>query len=172
MAYYERSMNVTYACKQCERVYRRELTAAENGYACECGYITPVETEAIADGEVSRCAVCPSSELFVRKDFSQRLGVTIVVVGLASSCIPWYFGNWFATFALLFATALADVLLYLFVGNVLQCYRCHAEYRGLPDLEGHAPFSLEVHERHRQQLARLAQAEAQLHGSGSRTHTS
>ena len=151
-------MNTTFACPKCERARRRELPGGAGELVCDCGNIVKVNDGAVVDGRVACCAVCPSRELFVRKDFSQRLGVAIVVTGLAASCIPWYFGNWFGTFAILFATALADVLLYLFVGNVLQCYRCHAEYRGLPDLAGHEPFSLEVHERHRQQKARLEQA--------------
>lgn len=160
-------MKITHACPNCGQVARRELPAPVSELECACGHSIAVDNGAVEGGRVTRCAVCPSRELFVRKDFSQRLGVTIVVAGLAASCIPWYFGNWFGTFAILFATALADVLLYLFVGNVLQCYRCHAEYRGLPDLAGHAPFSLEVHERHRQQQARLEQA----NGPRARTYT-
>ena len=58
---------------------------------------------------------------------------------------------------ILFATALIDVVLYVVMGNVLECYRCHAQYRGLPSLEGHEGFNLEVHERYRQQAARLRQ---------------
>jgi hypothetical protein len=61
------------------------------------------------------------------------------------------------TYGVLFATALIDVVLYLTVGNVLQCYRCHAQYRGLPGLEHHQPFNLETHEKHRQQRIRLQQ---------------
>jgi hypothetical protein len=160
---YHALMNITHACTKCQRVRRQELPEAGGELVCDCGHVAKVNDGAIADsvdgGRVACCAVCPSRELFVRKDFSQRLGVAIVVAGLAASCIPWYFGDWLGTFAILFATALADVLLYLFVGNVLQCYRCHAEYRGMPDLAGHEPFSLEVHERHRQQKARLEQAQ-------------
>mgnify|MGYP000497104993 CR=1 FL=1 len=32
--------------------------------------------------------------------------------------------------------ALQDLLLYVLMGNVLECYRCHAQYRGLPSLAG------------------------------------
>ncbi len=94
----------------------------------------------------------------MRKDFPQGLGVTIVTVGLAASCVPWYFHNWYGTFALLFATALLDVVLYLVMGDMLQCYRCHAQYREAPGLDKHEAFRLETHERHRQQRARLANA--------------
>jgi hypothetical protein len=93
--------------------------------------------------------------LFVRKDFSQRLGVAIVVAGFLISSVFWYYRMPLWTYGVLFATALIDVVLYLTVGNVLQCYRCHAQYRGLPGLEHHQPFNLETHEKHRQQRIRL-----------------
>ncbi len=115
-------------------------------------------SDVLADGEIHRCLVCPSKELFVRKNFPQGLGVTIVAVGLLASCIPWYFHQWYTTFAILFATALIDVILYVTVGNLLQCYRCHTQYREVAGLDEHKPFDLEVHERHRQQLARLKEA--------------
>jgi hypothetical protein len=57
----------------------------------------------------------------------------------------------------LFATALIDVILYFAVGNVLQCYRCQAQYRGIPGLENYTGFNLETHEKHRQQKIRLAE---------------
>jgi hypothetical protein len=100
--------------------------------------------------------VCPSVDLFVRKDFPQRLGVALVVVGIVASSIAWGFGRPLETFAILFATALADVVLYLVVPDALMCYRCGAEYRSVPGQERHGAFNLETHERHRQQVARMA----------------
>lgn len=153
-------MNVTFACPDCEREVRLELTGdAQQQLACpHCQRHWPLPAGAIADNRVSRCVVCPSTDLFVRKDFSQRLGVLIVVTGFVLSSVTWYFHQIIATYAILFATALIDVVLYIVVGNVLQCYRCQAQYRGLLDLESHAAFSLETHERHRQQAARMDSA--------------
>jgi hypothetical protein len=84
------------------------------------------------------------------------LGLLIVVGGFALSCVTWYFYWMYLTFAILFATALVDMVLFLVVGDSLTCYRCHAEYRHLPSMTEHGPFSLETHERYRQQAARLA----------------
>jgi hypothetical protein len=86
------------------------------------------------------------------------LGVSIVVVGFIASSIAWGFHMIYTTYAILFATALIDVTLYFLVGNVLQCYRCRAEFRQLADLSRHEPFHLETHERYRQQAARLRAA--------------
>jgi hypothetical protein len=70
-----------------------------------------------------------------------------------------------ATFAILFATALIDLLLYLFVPDCVACYRCGARYRG-PGADGFAPFDLETHERHRQQVARLHELTARPPAGG------
>lgn len=111
------------------------------------------------EGRLTRCIVCPSTDLFVRKDFPQGLGVAIVVLGFAVSCITWYLYMVMATFAVLFATALADLALYLIVGDSLVCYRCRARYRDVDEIDQHEHFDLETHERYRQHAARLAQTE-------------
>ncbi len=51
-----------------------------------------------------------------------------------------------------------DVVLYLTMGNVLECYRCHAQYRGLPEFDDYEQFDLEAYEKHRQQSLRLKEA--------------
>lgn len=148
-------MNVTYLCPHCEATTRAEFTDESSELTCRrCGGVVSVPRGAVQGEEVHRCLVCPSTDLYLRKDFSQALGVTIVAVGLAASCIPWYFHWWYGTYAILFATALIDVILYLFTGNMVQCYRCQAQYRGVTESERHGAFNLEVHEKHRQQMAR------------------
>lgn len=122
-------------------------------------------TNAVANGRVSRCIVCPSEELYVRKDFPQQLGIAIVVVGIVLTTITWYYRLIYLTFGIFFATAAIDFVLWLVMGNVLQCYRCQARYRGVEGLEGHGGFDLETHEKHRQQLIRLAEAQTSENSS-------
>lgn len=149
-------MNVTFACPACGEPATAELDLQPAAICCaSCGERLSVPVGALSRGEVHRCVVCPSTELFVRKDFPQRLGVAIVVVGFAASCISWGFYHVYLTFGILFATALVDVVLYALVGESLTCYRCHAEYRGLERMHDHRGFDLETHERYRQQAARL-----------------
>jgi len=150
-------MNVSFSCPKCEHGQRREFDEQTSEIACErCGYTVEVPDDSVTAGRLHRCLVCPSTELFVRKDFNQRLGVTILVLCLGASCVTWFYHMPYATFGVLGATALLDALLYyVFVGNQLQCYRCRAEYRGVEGLERYEPFDLEIHERHRQQLIRL-----------------
>jgi hypothetical protein len=114
------------------------------------------DVPALDSDRLDRCLVCPSSDLFVRKDFPQRLGVAIVVGGFLASSIAWYFHMVLTTFGILFASAFLDVCLYLVMGNVLECYRCHAQYRDVAQLETHPAFDLETHERYRQAAQRAA----------------
>ena len=148
-------VTLTARCPFCKETIR---TPIEIGQAVDCPLCERRLTDECPDLEptgTKRCITCPSTELFVRKDFPQRLGVAIVFAGFIASSVAWYYHQVIVTFAILFATALIDVLLYIFMGNVLECYRCHAQYRGLPSLEGHEGFELEVHEKYRQQAARL-----------------
>jgi hypothetical protein len=151
-------MNIEFLCPHCHDASRSDLPSEASGFACaRCGEQVIVPPGAVDDGGLRRCLVCPSTDLFVRKDFPQRLGVGIVTLGIAASCVAWGYHELILTFVILFATALIDVVLYLVVPNALMCYRCGALYRGAPGLETHCSFNLETHERHRQQKARLAE---------------
>ena len=151
-------MQVTFRCPHCDATARASLALDGSPVVCpECEL--PLGSTTEGSDQLVRCLVCPSTELYVRKDFSQKLGVTIVVIGFVLSSIAWYYRQPLLTYGILFATALVDVVLYATVGDMLQCYRCHAQYRGLETLDRHAPFSLEPHERYRQQEIRLQAAE-------------
>ena len=153
-------MNVTYRCPSCQQTTEAEFGPQSANVACaRCGTQIEIPPGAVTAERLSRCLVCPSTELFVRKDFSQALGVTIVVIGFAISSVFWYYRMPLWTYGVLFTTALIDVVLYVTVGNLLHCYRCQAQYRDVPGLAQHEPFDLETHEKHRQQKARLEHAE-------------
>ncbi len=156
-------MNVTFRCPHCDQLAIAPLTEPATEFACSsCQATFQPSASAIQDGIVQQCLVCPCRELYVRKDFSQAVGVTIVVIGFVISSVFWFYRMPIWTYATLFASALIDVVLYLTVGNVLQCYQCQAQYRGLKMLEEpggeHEGFDLETHEKHRQQQIRLARA--------------
>jgi hypothetical protein len=155
-------MNVTFACPRCEAGSTVELASGAQSVECPaCHAVLDAPADAWVDDELRRCLVCGSGDLFIRKDFPHRLGLLIVVGGFAASCITWYFYWMYLTFAVLFATAAADMALYFIVGESLVCYRCRAEYRQLAATAGHAPFNLETHERYRQQAARLTASRTQ-----------
>ena len=150
-------MNITFSCPKCDADARLNVSTLDKQFVCpHCQQAIRIPEGAYHDGSLDRCLVCPSTDLYVRKDFPQRLGVALVAVGVVGSSIAWAYTNIFWTFGILFATALIDVVLYMIVGDSLMCYRCQAQYRQLEDMGRHEGFNLETHERYRQLDARLA----------------
>ena len=148
-------MHVTYACQACNTAIRHEFDESTTALSCpHCQQQIKLPAGAVEGRRVRRCLVCPSYDLYVRKDFPQRLGVLLVTIGIIGSSIAWYYTSLAWTFGILFATALADLLLFTLVGNALMCYRCGAQYRGVAEMESHGPFNLETHEKYRQLAAR------------------
>ena len=149
-------MNVTYNCPACHRTTRAQLASDTASIACShCQQRVNVASGAISGKQIHRCLVCPSTELFARKDFPQRLGVALVIIGFVGSSIAWFNYQVLLTFTILFVTALVDLVLYIVMGESLTCYRCHAQYRGFEEIERHGGFDLETHERYRQRAARV-----------------
>lgn len=151
-------MNITFRCPRCDAESRTDVPVGATHFACpQCQVDFPVPPGSVEGGELQRCLICPSTDLFVRKDFSQRLGVVIVTIGFVASSIAWAYYHIYLSFAILFATALTDVIFYFTVGDCLTCYRCQATYRATPQGR-HGAFDLAMHERYRQQAARMAGA--------------
>ncbi len=114
---------------------------------CHVEHRMTITDEMRSKNQVDRCAVCGGEELFVRKDFPQRLGVVIVLVfGLAavyaftiSVLIAW---------SILAAAAVLDLLIYAFLGKVTTCYACRAEYRKCSLNAVHEGFDLATSEKY------------------------
>ncbi len=149
-------MNISYHCPACHQANRESLSAAATTLECAAchGPIT-IPAGAITGERIHRCLVCPSSDLYARKDFPQKLGVALVVLGFIGSSIAWAYYMVLLSFAILFGTALLDLVLYIVMGESLTCYRCGAQYRGCEDIEVHGGFDLETHEKYRQLAARM-----------------
>jgi hypothetical protein len=96
------------------------------------------------------CRKCGCRDLFVRKDFPQKVGLTLVVVAavafvvLAASRTSFWLGA-----LLLVAVAAIDAVIYLFVPKITVCYRCRAEFRDAPLNPQHEGFELAVAEKYR-----------------------
>lgn len=153
-------MNVTFRCPECDQPAFAEFGPSSREIACSrCAVRFTIPPGSVTDKKLLHCLICPSTELFIRKDFPQVLGVAIVVLAAVVSSIFWYLHMTWWTYGTLFSAAFIDLLLYLCVGNQLQCYRCQAQYRAVPGLDDHEAFDLETHEKYRQQAARLAEAD-------------
>ncbi|MBI1825632.1 MAG: hypothetical protein HY287_14170 [Planctomycetes bacterium] len=98
-------------------------------------------------GVIDQCAVCRGTEMFIRRDFPQRLGLAIVVVfGVAalyafrtSVIIGW---------SILAAAVVLDLIIYAFIGTATTCYACRAEYRGCKPNPAHEGFDLATSEKY------------------------
>src|SRR5688572_9041588 len=149
-------MNVTFNCPSCEQNARIGFNSDSTELACpHCAQAIEIPPDAVTAGRLHRCLACPSTDLFARKDFPQRLGVALVVFGFIASSIAWANYQVLLSFGILFFTALVDLVLYIVMGESLTCYRCGAQYRGTEEIEKHGGFNLETHERYRQLAARM-----------------
>lgn len=126
------------------------LEGAGESITCpRCGRTHPLKvTDSIRRHQsIDRCAVCGGSELFIRKDFPQRIGLTVVIVaGLAS--VYFLRTNFMLAYGILAAAVLVDLALYLVIGRVTTCYACRAEYRGGRLNPTHEGFDLATSEKY------------------------
>lgn len=96
---------------------------------------------------VDTCAICGNTELFLRKDFPQRLGLFIVL--LAGGASVFYFRtNFLLAYGILTAAVLIDLMIWLMIGRVTTCYACRAEYRKGRLNPAHEAFELARSEKY------------------------
>lgn len=137
---------------------RHDASAAPEAVRCQaCGWSRAVDSRDVADGPPKRCLVCGCTDLWRQKDFPQRLGLAIVAAGAAISTLFIVLVMPATALGVLAFFALADLVLFALMADVLVCYRCGARHRSVSPGTGHARFSLETAERYRQEGARLAQ---------------
>ena len=79
-------MKIHFLCPKCDQTAGVAFEQDTRELRCgHCDHVIPVPENAIHGSHVERCLVCPSDELFVRKDFPQKLGLGIIVAGFALS---------------------------------------------------------------------------------------
>jgi hypothetical protein len=90
---------------------------------------------------VERCPACASDLLYVQRDFNQKVGLGVVVVGaLLAPFTPFY--------SSLIVAALVDAGLYALLPEITVCYRCQAHFRGFARNPRHQAFDLHVAEQY------------------------
>jgi hypothetical protein len=163
-------VNIRLSCPACEYPGRLDAPPAREWQCPRCDHLLRLP-EAAPDPALPACLVCGNGELYRKKDFPHGLGMAILLLAcLASTVTYWLYDKWL-TWAILIGSAAFDGLLYLWVGDVVVCYRCHAHYRGAGPNPAHAPFELTVHERYRQERLRRARLEGEGQGvTGQRVH--
>ena len=144
-------MNVTFRCPHCDQTGRAEFGPDAVDLACPaCQAKWPIPAGTGTNGRLGRCLICPSTELFIRKDFPQKLGLSLVIIAATAFLI---LAAWRAYFylgaSILVTAAMIDAILYVVVPRITVCYRCRAEFRGVPINPQHQGFELAIGEKYR-----------------------
>ena len=149
-------MNIRLFCPECEAPGRLTVPGPGEWQCPRCDRLTHL-AGLKAGADLSACPVCGNHELYKKKDFPHALGMGILVAACLASTVTYgLYAKWL-TWTILLGSAAFDGLLYLYVKDVIVCYRCHAEYRGVTATAAHQPFELTVHERYRQERLRREQ---------------
>jgi hypothetical protein len=139
---------------------RLDLPGPAAWHCPQCDHVLALPAGGVG-AALPACVICGNPELYKKKDFPHGLGMGILVLAcLASTVTYWLYDKWL-TWAILIGSAAFDGLLYLWVKDVVVCYRCGAHHRGLPKHPDYRPFELTVGERYRQERIRREQVQAE-----------
>ncbi len=153
-------MNVRFACPVCEHRARHDLAGPCEWQCSNCDHVIPLHLGA-SGPDLHACVLCGNTELYKKKDFPHWLGLTILTLACLGSIIPYWLYHQWLTWTILLGSAALDGLLYLWVGDVVVCYRCDAHYRQLNPKGEHKRFELGIAERYRQERLRREQVKNQ-----------
>jgi hypothetical protein len=145
-------VKISFCCPVCDYSDRVTLPAAAAWQCPHCDHLLSLPAE--VDPSLPACAVCGNPELYKKKDFPHGLGMTIFVLACVLSVFYYARHEFWVTWAILISSALFDGLLYLWVKDVIVCYRCDAHHRGIVPGPEHKPFELTIGERYRQERIR------------------
>jgi hypothetical protein len=107
-----------------------------------CGLETALELPADVrqSRRLERCPACGNAQLYVQRDFNQKAGLAVVVVGALLAPFTYYLS--------LVGAAALDALLYLMLPEITVCYRCRAHFRGFARNPAHHAFDLHIAEQY------------------------
>lgn len=136
-----REPEIAFACPRCGAEATCGLDGA--GRCAACGAETALDLPPALrnDRLVDRCAACGGPQLYVQRDFNQRAGLAIVIVGAALAPFTPYYSS-------LVVAALVDAVLYAVLPEITVCYRCSAHYRGFARNPRHEAFDLHIAEQY------------------------
>ena len=146
-------MQIRYHCPEdkCVAIIEYEPLESSTGSItcprCHKEHAINVTSTMRNDSLVDCCALCGGTEMFIRKDFPQRLGILIVVV-FGAMAIYFFRTSVLIAWGILAAAILLDLIIYLLIGRVTTCYACRAEYRKCKLSEAHEGFDLATSEKY------------------------
>ena len=132
---------IAFSCPACGK----EACAGLDGVArcAACGKQSELTLSASLRDErlVDACPACGGRQLYLQRDFNQKAGLAIVVLGgLLAPFTPFY--------SSLIVAAAVDAALYALLPEIAVCYRCQAHFRGFRRNPAHQAFDLHVAEQY------------------------
>jgi hypothetical protein len=132
---------IAFACPGCGREATAGLDGRGRCPACGAESTLTVPSDLGQTRRVDRCPACDSDQLYVQRDFNQKAGLAVVVIGAALAPFTPFYSS-------LVVAALIDAGLYLALPEITVCYRCHAHLRGFARNPRHRPFDLHLAEQY------------------------
>jgi len=147
-------MRLLYQCPNCSRSNHADVAPSASELRCACGWNHAVRTDDWVGQTPRRCLVCGNGDLWRQKDFPQKAGLIAIAVQIVVSTWFWYRHEPQWTYLTLALFAVADMVLFAAMPDVLVCYRCRARHRNPGQGAGHSSFDHETAERYRQERLR------------------
>ena len=135
-----RPPEIAFACTSCGAEAQAGLDGRGRCGACGASPVLDVREEVRGSRLLDRCLACGSAQLYVQRDFNQKAGLAVVIVGAVLAPFTYY--------ASLVVAALIDAGLYMLLPEITVCYRCQAHYRGFARNPSHQPFDLHIAEQY------------------------
>lgn len=131
-------MEVDLYCKKCGTRNGQEISVSLICQGCQKELVEYATESYLENRALNQCPFCGCEHLYQRKDFNQKLGVGLLILGVAGS---------FFTYGLSLAgVSLLDWFLYRRVGWVGCCYQCKAQFRKSAMIDRLAAFELGLHD--------------------------
>lgn len=105
-----------------------------------------------------RCPVCGCPDLFVRKQVPQLTLFAAPIVAAIVAMVLYGFGMLWPALAVLAVVVLVDLGIFLYIPRVLECYRCHTQFRGMPISHRHPRWEKGLADRYANEAAQSREA--------------
>jgi DNA-directed RNA polymerase subunit RPC12/RpoP len=135
-----RPPEISFACPSCSGEVSVPLSGAGTCAHCGKGVSLVLGPALLSGGPVEKCPACGGLEIYVQRDFNQKAGLVVVVIGALFAPFTHYLS--------LVAAALLDAFLYMLLPEIEVCYRCLAHFRGFPRNPAHKPYDLHTAEQY------------------------
>lgn len=137
-------MNISTTCSACSQRQEFELNWPITVHPCQKCHqeLLSHPTQAFLNQEPwDQCPLCGASHLYQRKDFNQKLGIGLIVLGVVLAYFTY-------GLSLLLVTGI-DWWLSKRIPPMGACYRCKSEFRNSKLIRSMEPFNLQLYDYYR-----------------------